>query len=139
MVHTTAKQWTFRSQKRHMCTRISKNHNSLGCEQPLGLDVNQSPDVQDTFRPIPGLNVHTHGVALVFRWNLMHICTIGMCARKGPHGYDDRAPPELNGDGCCIHCLFSPCIVSTPPGFVNGQSGPHAHNNQHRYRLYRCF
>ena len=25
--------------------RISKNHNSLGCEQPLGLDVNQSPDV----------------------------------------------------------------------------------------------
>ena len=69
----------------------------------------------------------------------MHICTIGMCARKGPHGYDDRAPPELNGDGCCIHCLFSPCIVSTPPSFVNGQSGPHARNNQHRYRLYRCF
>ena len=31
------------------------NHNSLGCEQPLGLDVNQSPDVQDAFRPIPGL------------------------------------------------------------------------------------
>ena len=26
--------------------RISKNHNSLGCEQPLGLDVNQSPDVR---------------------------------------------------------------------------------------------
>ena len=35
--------------------RISKNHNSLGCEQPLGLDVNQSPDAQDAFRPIPGL------------------------------------------------------------------------------------
>ena len=32
--------------------RISKNHNSLGCEQPLGLDVNQSPDAQDTFQPI---------------------------------------------------------------------------------------
>ena len=28
--------------------RISKNHNSLGCEQPLGLDVNQSPDAQGT-------------------------------------------------------------------------------------------
>ena len=44
-----------------------------------------------------------HGVALVFRWNLMHICAIGTCARKGPHGYDDC---ELNGNGCCIHCLF---------------------------------
>ena len=32
--------------------RISRNHNSLGCEQ---LDVNQSPDAQDVFRPIPGL------------------------------------------------------------------------------------
>ena len=30
-------------------------NNSLGCEQPLGLDVNQSPDVQDAYRPIPGL------------------------------------------------------------------------------------
>ena len=29
-----------------MYMKISKNHNSLGCEQPLGLDVNQSPDVQ---------------------------------------------------------------------------------------------
>ena len=38
-----------------MYVRISKNHNSLGCEQLLGLDVNQSPDVQDAFRPIPGL------------------------------------------------------------------------------------
>ena len=35
--------------------RISKNHNSLGCEQPLGLDVNQSPVAQDAFRPMPGL------------------------------------------------------------------------------------
>ena len=25
----------------------------IGCEQPLGLDVNQSPDAQDTFRPMP--------------------------------------------------------------------------------------
>ena len=39
----------------YMYMRISKNHNSLGCEQPLGLDVNQSPDAQDAFRPIPGL------------------------------------------------------------------------------------
>jgi hypothetical protein len=35
--------------------RISTNHNSLGCEQPLGLDVEQSPNAQDAFRPIPGL------------------------------------------------------------------------------------
>lgn len=38
-----------------------------------------------------------------------------------------------------MHCLFSPCIVSTPPSFVTGQSGPHPCNNQHRYRLYRSF
>jgi hypothetical protein len=25
--------------------RISMNHNSLGCKQPLGLDVEQSPNV----------------------------------------------------------------------------------------------
>ena len=35
--------------------RISENHNSLGCEQPLGLDVNQSPDAQGAFWPMPGL------------------------------------------------------------------------------------
>ena len=34
---------------------ISKNHNSLDCEQSLGLDIKQSPNAQDTFRPIPGL------------------------------------------------------------------------------------
>ena len=39
----------------HVCMRISKNHDSLGCEQPLGLDVNQLPAAQDAFRPIPGL------------------------------------------------------------------------------------
>ena len=32
--------------------RISANHNSLGCEQPSGLDVNQSLNAQDT---LPGL------------------------------------------------------------------------------------
>ena len=32
----------------YMYMRISKNHNSLGREQPLGLDVNQSPDAQCT-------------------------------------------------------------------------------------------
>ena len=32
-----------------------KNHNSLGRERPSGLDVKQSPDVQDVFQPIPGL------------------------------------------------------------------------------------
>ena len=39
-----------------MYTRLSVNHNSLGCEQPPGLDVNQSLSVhwQDVFRPIPG-------------------------------------------------------------------------------------
>ena len=39
----------------YMYMRISKNHNSLGREQPLGLDVNQSPAAQDAFWPIPGL------------------------------------------------------------------------------------
>jgi hypothetical protein len=28
----------------HHSVRISMNHNSLGCEQPLGLDVEQSPN-----------------------------------------------------------------------------------------------
>ena len=32
-----------------------KNHNSLGHKRPLGLDVQQSPNAQDTFQPIPGL------------------------------------------------------------------------------------
>ena len=32
-----------------------KNHNSLGCERPSGLDAKQSPNVQDAFQPIPGL------------------------------------------------------------------------------------
>ena len=39
--------------------RISENHNSLGCEQPLCRDVNQSPDAQDVFWPAPGLVSHT--------------------------------------------------------------------------------
>ena len=30
-------------------------HNSLGHEQPSGLDVKQSPNAQDAFQPIPGL------------------------------------------------------------------------------------
>ena len=32
-----------------------KNHNSLGCERPSGLDVKQSSNAQKAFRPIPGL------------------------------------------------------------------------------------
>ena len=35
--------------------RISETYNSLGCKQPSGLDVNQSLNAQDVFRPIPGL------------------------------------------------------------------------------------
>ena len=35
--------------------KISTNHNSLGCKQPLGLDVKQSPNAQDAFRPMPGI------------------------------------------------------------------------------------
>ena len=34
---------------------LCENHNLLGYEQPLGLDVKQSPNVQDTFWPVPGL------------------------------------------------------------------------------------
>jgi len=33
----------------------SESHNSLGHKQPSGLDVKQSPNVQDAFRSIPGL------------------------------------------------------------------------------------
>ena len=32
-----------------------ENHNSLGHERPLGLDVKLSPNAQDVFWPIPGL------------------------------------------------------------------------------------
>ena len=35
--------------------RISTNHNSLGCESLQGLDVEQSLNAQDAFRPMPGL------------------------------------------------------------------------------------
>ena len=35
--------------------RLPENHNSLGCKQPPGLDVNQSPNVQDMFLLLPGL------------------------------------------------------------------------------------
>ena len=38
-----------------MYMRIPENHNSLGCEQPPGLDVNQSLIAQDAFWPILGL------------------------------------------------------------------------------------
>ena len=34
---------------------VYENHNSLGREQPLGLDIKQSPNAQDALRPIPGL------------------------------------------------------------------------------------
>ena len=40
------------------CTWIDcrfENHNSLGCKQPLGVDIKQSPNAQDMFQPIPGL------------------------------------------------------------------------------------
>ena len=56
-----------------------------------------------------------------------------------PHGYNQRPPRDLSGDGHCPHCLFAPCIVAVPPDFVCGQSGPHICNNTHRYRLYRQF
>ena len=34
---------------------LIENHNSLGRDRPSGLYVKQSPNVQDTFQPIPGL------------------------------------------------------------------------------------
>ena len=67
------------------------------------------------------------------------IFLVGACAQRGIRGYDDNPPPDLKDDGFCIHCLFSPCIISSPPSFVTGQSGAHPRNNQHRYRLYRLF
>ena len=35
--------------------RILADRNSLGCELPSGLDVNQLPNAQDAFQPILGL------------------------------------------------------------------------------------
>ena len=62
----------------------------------------------------------------------------GTYAQGCAHSYDsDHNPPALEGEGHCSHCLFSPCIVSSPTSFVTGQSGPHPRNNQHRFRLYR--
>lgn len=63
----------------------------------------------------------------------------GTHSRGLPHGYGEQPPPDLGGDGHCPHCLFAPCIVTTPPDFMTGQSGPHIRNNTHRYRLYRQF
>ena len=52
-------------------THTSVNHNSLGCEQPPGLDVNQSLIAQDVFLPIPGL-ISCDGVT----------GSVGVCAQK---------------------------------------------------------
>ena len=42
-----------------MCSGVhmveSMNHNSLSCEQQIGLDVGHPLHAQDTFRPMPGL------------------------------------------------------------------------------------
>ena len=75
----------FNSTEVYRYMRISKNHNSLGCEQPLDLDVNQSPVVQDAFRPMPGLiscasHVHVHCIYVM--------CTEPYC--------------DVNG-----HCLYT--------------------------------
>ena len=50
---TLPSHWTGPLQKPKV--HIHENHNSLGCEQPPGLDVNQSLNAQDTFQPMPGL------------------------------------------------------------------------------------
>ena len=48
-----------------MYMRISKNHNSLGCEQPLGLDVNQSPDAQYMYMYLYIVHVYTSYIVLL--------------------------------------------------------------------------
>ena len=65
---------------------------------------------------------------------------------RPPFGYDGQNPPELSnegsneeGEGCCPHCFFSPCIVAKPPSFLQGSSAPYPRNRQHRFRLYRGF
>ena len=74
------------------------------------------------------------------RTGLTYLCFVGACAQyHDVHGYDDYPQPDLQGEGSCVYCLFSPCIICRPPSFVKGQSGPHARNAQHRYRLYRHF
>ena len=49
----------------HIYMKISTNHNSLGCKQPSDLDVKQSPNVQDTFRPKP-----VHIISSMFHYPL---------------------------------------------------------------------
>ena len=59
--------------------RISKNHNSLGCEQPLGLDVKQSPDAQDAFQPIPGLISYAGATGNTDNGKLTHSTSMRLC------------------------------------------------------------
>ena len=58
-LHKMAKPFEFQKFKLiHLTTAyvlMYMTHNSLGHEQPSGLDVKQSPNAQDAFQPIPGL------------------------------------------------------------------------------------
>jgi hypothetical protein len=48
LTHSNWKLWPVYIGGGRGSMRISTNHNSLGCEQPLGLDVEQSPNAMDT-------------------------------------------------------------------------------------------
>ena len=70
--------------------RISVNHNSLGCEQPTGLDVNQSLIV---FLPIyiscvgvtgsEGITCHVHATQMAGHRSPTCICSICACVYSG--------------------------------------------------------
>ena len=63
---------------------IRGNHNSLGCEQPSGLAVNQSLNAEGTFQPIPGL-ISCTGVTVL---HVMHAYRpqVGMLWFRGVKG-----------------------------------------------------
>ena len=83
--------------------RISKNHNSLGCEQPLGLDVNQSPDIY-TCRCMLRTHIHLHVytcTAGVCELAMGRTCKNGAtCVNIGVYEYRCKCPPEYEGRYC---------------------------------------
>jgi len=100
-----------------------ENHNSLGRKQPSGLDVKQSLNVQDPFRPIPGLiscagvtgsvgiTCHAHATQTAGPIVAVYTCvkTVTRCAGCIPAS---TRPHQLHwGDRECGH--YASCMCST--------------------------
>lgn len=59
-----------------------------------------------------------------------------------PRGYRQQSSHPIlrtRGSTHCSDCLCCPCLVAQPPDFLVGSAGPHAANDEKRYRLYRLF